>query len=203
MPYIKPLDRDEIPELKALLDGVETKFGFVPNSMLTMARKPELVKALVPMLGAVFGPGTVTREIKRLAAFGVSHQAGCQYCVAHMTHGAIHDGIPKDKIVDLCNSTPQKLTPAEQGVLNVAQGAAKNPNGVNAEDFETLKMYFDDTQIVEIVAVIAMMGFFNRWNDTMATQLEQPSIDTATSVLPRDIWSIGKHGELRGSHLEK
>jgi hypothetical protein len=37
------------------------------------------------------------------------------------------------------------------------------------------------------------MGFFNRWNDTMAIRLEQPSIDTVTHVLPAGVWSLGKH----------
>lgn len=194
MPNLEPLDRSVVPELKTLLEGVEAQFGFVPNSMLTMARKPEIVKALVPMLGAVFGPGTVPHEIKRLAAFGVSHQAGCQYCVAHMTHGAVHDGMDEGKIGSLCELAPPDLTAAEQAVMTVARGAADSPNTVSAEDFAALKAYFDDTQIVEIVAVIAMMGFFNRWNDTMATQLEPASLDTVTEVLPAGAWTVGKHG---------
>jgi len=188
------LDRKDVPELESFFEGIESKLGFLTNSMLTMAHKPELVKSLVPMLGAVFGPGTVSQEIKQLAGFGVSHQAGCQYCVAHMTHGAVHAGIPKDKIESFCELVPPDLSRAEQAVLTIARGAAQSPNAVSAEDFAMLKEHFDDTQIVEIVAVIAMMGFFNRWNDTMATQLEQPAIETVTGVLPEDGWSISKHG---------
>jgi AhpD family alkylhydroperoxidase len=97
--------------------------------MLTLARKPELVKALVGMLGAVFGPGTVTPEIKRLAAFGVSHAAGCQYCVAHMTHGAEHEGMAKDKIADLCEVAPKTLTAAEQAVVRVARDRGRTAAG--------------------------------------------------------------------------
>jgi len=194
MPNLSPLDRNAVEELKPIFDGVEAQFGFIPNSMLTMARKPDLVKALVPMIAAVFGPGSVSQEIKRLAAFGVSHQAGCQYCVAHMTGGAVHEGMADDKIAGLCELSPPDLSKAEHAVLTVARGAANNPNTVSSEQFDGLKIHFDDTQIVEIVAVISLMGFFNRWNDTMATQLEQPSIDTVTSILPAGVWTVGKHG---------
>lgn len=193
MPNLNPLDRGEVDELQSLFDGVEAQFGYVPNSMLTMARKPELVKALVGMLGAVFGPGTVPPEIKRLAAFGVSHAAGCQYCVAHMTHGAEHEGMAQSKIADLCEVAPQTLSPAEQAVVRVARGAAANPNGVSGADFDALKVHFDETQIVEIVGVISMMGFFNRWNDTMATHLEDGPRATADSLLPDGAWNVGKH----------
>jgi len=194
MTNLKPLNRGDVPELESFFEGVESRLSFLTNSMLTMAHKPELVKTLVPMLVAVFGPGTVSQKIKQLAGFGVSHQAGSQYCVAHMTHGAVHAGISKDKIESFCEMAPPDLSPAEQAVLTVARGAAQSPNAVSAKDFAMLRDHFDDTQIVEIIAVIATMGFFNRWNDTMATQLEQPAIETVTGVLPEDGWSIGKHG---------
>ncbi len=193
MANLSPLQRNAKDELQTLFDGVEDQFGYVPNSMLTMARKPELVKALVGMLGAVFGPGSVPQEIKRLAAFGVSHAAGCQYCVAHMTHGAQHEGMATEKIADLCELTPTTLSPTEEAVVRVARGAAESPNAVSTADFEALKGHFDDEQVVEIVAVIAMMGFFNRWNDTMATPLEDAPKATAGELLPEGAWTVGKH----------
>ncbi len=193
MANLAPLDRGEVTELQDVFDAVNAQFGYVPNSMLTMARTPELVKALVGMLGAVFGPGAVSPEIKRLAAFGVSHAAGCQYCVAHMTHGAEHEGMAPEKIADLCEASPKTLSPAEDAVVRVARGAAANPNAVSEADFAALKEHFDDTQIVEIVATISMMGFFNRWNDTMATHLEDSPRGTACKLLPEGAWTVGQH----------
>ena len=193
MANLDPLERGDVDELSHVFDTIEERVGYVPNSLLTMARKPELVKALVGLLGAAFGPGTVSQEIKRLAAFGVSHAAGCQYCVAHMTHGAEHEGMAPSKIAGLCEVAPQSLGPAEQAVVRVARGAAASPNAVTKSDFAALKEHFDDTQIVEIVGVISMMGFFNRWNDTMATPLEDSPRATAGELLPDGAWSVGKH----------
>jgi hypothetical protein len=46
-----------------------------------------------------------------------------------------------------------------------------------------------EEQIVEIVGVIALFGFLNRWNNTMATPLEDEPIE----YLSRGGWQAGKH----------
>jgi hypothetical protein len=40
-----------------------------------------------------------------------------------------------------------------------------------------------DEQVVEIVGVIAMFGFLNRWNDTLATPLEDEPLEFAEKHL--------------------
>jgi hypothetical protein len=67
------------------------------------------------------------------------------------------------------------------------------PNAVEPTHFEALKTHYNDKQIVEIVAVISLFGFLNRWNDTMATQLEGPAIAFAEEVLGPNGWDGGKH----------
>ena len=42
------------------------------------------------------------------------------------------------------------------------------------EDIEGLKAHFSDREIVEIVAVLSLYGFLNRWNGTLNTELEAP-----------------------------
>jgi len=57
-----------------------------------------------------------------------------------------------------------------------------------------LKRHFDDGQIVEIVATIALFGYLNRWNDTMATDLEAHPAKVAERTLGEAGWEAGKHG---------
>jgi hypothetical protein len=45
------------------------------------------------------------------------------------------------------------------------------PNAVTDAHFAELKKHYTDAQIVEIVAVISLFGFLNRFNDTTATEL--------------------------------
>ena len=65
------------------------------------------------------------------------------------------------------------------------------PNSVSDEDFEDLKKHFDTEQIVEIMAVISLYGFLNRWNDTIATMSDQVPLKNAGKSLSK--WELGKH----------
>jgi hypothetical protein len=46
---------------------------------------------------------------------------------------------------------------------------------------------------VEIVGVIAVFGFLNRWNDTFATPLESEPIEVGERLLAPRGWSAEKH----------
>ena len=59
--------------------------------------------------------------------------------------------------------------------------------------FALLKKHWTEEQIVEIVGVIAVFGFLNRWNDTMATPLEDEPIEVGEKFLAPRGWSAGKH----------
>ena len=61
------------------------------------------------------------------------------------------------------------------------------------EDFAECRQYYTDEQITAIVAVCALFGYLNRWNDTMATTLEAVPAAIADDVLAPQGWTIGKH----------
>ena len=73
------------------------------------------------------------------------------------------------------------------------QGAAQVPNAVTDADFAELKKHYTDAQIVDIVAVISLFGFLNRFNDTIATELEASPIEAGKRFLAKKSWSVGKH----------
>lgn len=59
--------------------------------------------------------------------------------------------------------------------------------------FDELKKHWTEEQIVEIVGVIALFGFLNRWNDTMATPLEDVPTEHGEKALATHGWNAGKH----------
>jgi len=89
--------------------------------------------------------------------------------------------------------TSPLFSAAERAALRVAQGAAQVPNAVTDADFAELKKHYSEAQIVDIVAVIALFGFLNRFNDTMATQLEGSPIEAGERYLAERGWTVGKH----------
>jgi alkylhydroperoxidase family enzyme len=77
--------------------------------------------------------------------------------------------------------------------LDFAIAASSVPNAVSDATFAELHKHWTEEQIVEIVGVISLFGFLNRWNDTMATPLEDEPIAVAEKYLARGGWNVGKH----------
>ena len=195
-PRIAPLPPEHTTELKEQFEGMRRNLGFVPNSILIMQRKPKLAKAFAQMTGAIWDPdGEVDRGFKRLIAHVASRAAGCQYCMAHTAGGALHFGVADRKLAAIWDyQTSPLFSEAERAALDLAVAGASVPNSATDEMFTRLRKYWSENQIVEIVAVIAMFGFLNRWNDTMATPLEDEPIEVGEKYLASHGWSPGKHG---------
>lgn len=174
MPRLAPLTIDHLSDdLKKRMKVADQIMGFTSNDSLTMARNPELFVAISDMVSALYSNGTVDIELKRLVANVASNAAGCQYCVAHTAHGAHMNGTSEEKIADLWSyETSPYFNERERAALRVAQGSGMSPSQVTDEQFEDLKEYFNEDEIIEIVGIISLFGFLNRWNSTIATDLE-------------------------------
>ncbi|HYD58140.1 MAG TPA: carboxymuconolactone decarboxylase family protein, partial [Burkholderiales bacterium] len=61
------------------------------------------------------------------------------------------------------------------------------------ELFAALRRHWSEGEIVELLGVVAMFGFLNRWNDSMATPLEPVPTGVAEKALGDHGWSAGKH----------
>ena len=175
MARISLVKREELnAEMQAIMAAGDEIMGFTANDALLMAHKPDLLKAMLGMVQAVYRSESVALELKKLVAVMTSSAAGCQYCQAHTQFGALNEGVEAAKLAALWDYQSNDLfTDAERAALDVARTAAFSPNETTDAGFNKLKEYFSDEQIVEIVAVISMFGFLNRWNSTFATDLEQ------------------------------
>jgi len=196
MARLPPLSPDTTPELKSHFDFFLGTLGFTPNSVLTMQRKPRLVQAFAQLNAAVMDPaGDVDQGFRRLIGHVVSKVSGCLYCQAHTLLGAENFGVSADKLADVWTyaSSPH-YTERERLAMDFALAASSQPNAVTDAQFATLRAHWSDGEIVEILAVVAMFAFLNRWNDTMATPLEAPAIAVAQQAVGDQGWAPGKHG---------
>jgi uncharacterized peroxidase-related enzyme len=195
MPRLEPLPPEAIEDLQASLEATKNRMGFLPNSQLIMARRPEILRAFQQLGMAINGPSsTITPELRNMVSQIASRAAGCGYCMAHTAHTASRVGIAPEKEEALWEyETSPLFSAAERAALRVAQGAAQVPNAVTDDDFAELKRYYTEAQIVDIVAVIALFGFLNRFNDTMATELESSPIAAGQRFLAARGWTVGKH----------
>lgn len=198
MPRLTPLKREDLPELEDIFARAEKGMGFVPTSFFMMARRPETLRAFSKLTREVLGvPGLVPKDLKNLAAYVASRSAGCQYCSAHMGTAATDvAGVPPEKVAAAFDyETSPLFSDAEKAALSFAQAAAAQPNMVAQGDVDTLLVHFSEDQIVELLSVVCMFGWLNRWNDTMATALEDRPKQFAEENLAASGWEIGVHDQ--------
>ena len=194
MTNIIPKQREDIPELEPMLKMVEASMGFLPTSMMTMAHWPELTQAFGGLGATVLNSGELDAGLKQMIAFAVSNAAGCRYCQAHTANSAQKNSVSSEKIKAVFEFESSALfSDQEKAALRVAVHAGMVPNAVEAEHMSELSRYFSEKQAVEVVAVISLFGFLNRWNDTMATTLESSPKSFAADQLASQGWVAGKH----------
>ncbi len=195
MTRITPLTMDELPdETQAALKFSENLMGYVPNSVMTMAHWPELLGAFRGLVSVIYGESAIDNGLKRLIGAVVSAAAGCQYCKAHTTLGARDVGVDEEKVKAVWDYQSSDLfTEAEQAALDLAFAAGQVPNAATDAHFAALDAYYDQRQKTEIMAVISMFGFLNRWNDSLATELEDKPFDSANALYRPDQWQAGQH----------
>ena len=199
MTRVDPLPEDEavaaVLVLQERFSMLQRQFGGIPYNLRTMARRPHLVAGLIALSDAVWHPdGTVPRELKLLVAHIASKTAGSRYCQAHTIHGISHTEMDEARLAALWDYESSPLfSVADKAAMSFASAASSVPNAVTDEVMNQLRQHWDDDQVVEIMGVIALFGFLNRWNDSMATPLEDAPAACAKERLGPWGWEIGKH----------
>jgi len=192
---LDPLPPETTPEMKDEFDSFFKTLGFVPNSVLTMQRKPKLAKAFVQLQRAIWDPDSkVDRGFKRLVAHAASRTANDPYSMAHTASGAIHFGIDPAKLAAVRDYKSSPLfNDAERAAMDLAVSASSTPSTVTEQTFSELRRHWSEEQIVELVGVIAVAGFLSRWNVTMATPIEPEPNEIGEKYLVPLGWSAGVH----------
>jgi alkylhydroperoxidase family enzyme len=194
-PRLDPLPPETTPEMKEEFESFLKTLGFVPNSVLTMQRKPRLAKAFVQIQRAIWDPDSeVDRGFKRLVAHVASRIANDAYSMAHTASGALHFGVDSAKLAAVRNYKESPLFNAgERAALDLAVAASSIPNVVTDKTFVELRKNWSEDQIIELVGVIAVAGFLARWNVTMATPIEAEPNEVGEKYLAPFGWRAGQH----------
>lgn len=209
-------------EYELILKEAMKGMGFVPNSLYAMGKKPNILGSFSMLFANIKGFASsqtsawagvklvfknllwtikakknrhleVPAYLKDLIANVASNAAGCRYCQAHTAHTAHKNGVPVEKIQKIWEfQTSDLFSEKEKAALHFALAAGSTPNQVTPKHHTELKKFYTESQIVEIVATIAIFGFLNRWNDSMATELESEPLAFAQQYLSKN-WSVGKH----------
>lgn len=195
MPLVQPLSPDANEEVAELARFFNETLGFCPNSVLTMQHRPEIAKAFISLNMAVMNnKGRVTSALKRLVGYISSNAAGCRYCQAHTIRAAERYGAEQEQLDNIWEyQSHPSFNDAERVALDFALAASTIPNAVDDDIQKRLHEHWNEGEIVELLGVIALFGYLNRWNDSMATTLEEGAEMSGMDLLGARGWERGKH----------
>jgi len=194
MTRIRPPAREDLPAHAGLFGIYEEVMGLVPETLRSMTLVPGLLDGYVGLAHAAAMNGLISEELAQMAGHLASAGAGCRYCQAHTAAHAAHLGVDEAKLAELWSfETSDRFDDAERAALRLALRSGQHPNAVTDADITACREHFSDDQITAIVAVCSLFGFLNRWNDTMATTLEDVPRHIAARVLVGQGWTIGRH----------
>lgn len=195
MPLVTPLSATHDLETKALAEFFNETLGFCPNSVLTMQHRPAISKAFINLNKAVMkNEGRVTSALKRMIAWVSSNATGCLYCQAHAIRAAERYGAEQEQLDHIWEySTHAAFSEAERVALDFSLAASQLPNAVDDALKQRLYNHWNEGEIVEMLGVISLFGYLNRWNDSMGTSIENGAVESGEHYLGKHGWNKGKH----------
>ncbi|MBL4603332.1 MAG: carboxymuconolactone decarboxylase family protein [Emcibacteraceae bacterium] len=196
MSHLTPLKREDLPQLESTFKKTEQFLGFLPNDVLTMARMPEATEAFMEFCISIYTNSTLPAPLLHLVGLVSSAAAGCRYCTAHTANKAAEDGVAEEKVAAVWEyETSPLFSGAERVALKFANDSSQVPTKVTSEHFDALREHYSEDEITQLLMVICQFGFWNRWNDTVATRLEYTPSKIAAKVLDKKNWELGKHAD--------
>ncbi len=198
MSRISPAAPEQFAQVADHMERWKKTKGYPPNSWLAMVRKPKVFRAYRDLHSAVMmDDGEVPKALKFMIAYVVSAAAGDPYCAAHNAENAAHiAGVPVEKVESLPQfQASAQFTPGERAALALAHAAGSCPPRVTDAHFSEIRKYYSEDAAAEIVAVISLLGWLNRWNITLATRIEPEAAAFAEKHLARSGWTPGGHAD--------
>ena len=168
----KPISRYPVPDLESLdadirarIEAVHEKAGFIPNVFLTLAHRPAEFRAFFEYHDALMlKEGGLSKAEREMIVVATSALNDCHYCV--IAHGAILRVYSKDPLVAdqvAVNYRKADITPRQTAMLDFAVRIAASPGQIGQADFEALHAHgFDAEDIWDIGAIAAFFGLSNR-----------------------------------------
>ena len=176
MSRISRLDRSKVAsEIAVVYDKVFAQRGNVPNMFRVMAHRPEIFSSMMAHFAAVLTTGTVATKLKELIIVRTSQVNATPYCLASHTILAKGLGWTDEQLTHLADWPKREdFTPAEKAALRLAETVTRDANSVSDEQFEELKGFYSEGEIVELLCAIGLFNYFNRFNNALKMQPTKP-----------------------------
>lgn len=161
-----PQDEGIRQELRALYREMGLAEGKVPSNFFTgMALRPDLLRGAWALTKSLYG-GQLPDRLRELILTAVSAHHEAHYCC--LTHAAKlrQLEVPADQIESVLKDPEFRAIPdSEREVLRFALRLSRDPNHLDARDFEQLRaLGYPDELLMEVVMAAAFANWSNTWS---------------------------------------
>jgi uncharacterized peroxidase-related enzyme len=173
--------RDDVPAAsKPILDAVHKQLGVVPNMFRLIAASPAVMQGFSTNNGAL--AKTLDVKTRERIALAVAQVNGCDYCLsAHSYLGLNLAKISPEEVA--LNRKGESGDAKADAAVRFAAKVVRERGHVGDADVQAVRSAgFGDSQIVEIVAVIAENVFTNLLNVVAETDIDFPVVRAADAA---------------------
>lgn len=162
------------PTIKPLLDQVQAKYGFLPNTYGVFAHSPLAAQAYLQLTDLIGSQSTLTPQEAQVVMLSASVENGCEYCVAAHTVVAGMHKTPADAVQSIRDNA-DLTDPRLAALSSFTRSLVKNRGWVpEAEQQAFLGAGFTVGQVFDVITIVALKTLSN-----YANHLGDPKVDDA------------------------
>jgi uncharacterized peroxidase-related enzyme len=181
MSRLAVLGRDDVPEAsKPILDAVHKQLGVVPNLFRLIAGSPAVLQGFTANSGAL--AKTLDVKTRERIALAVAQVNGCDYCLSAHSYLALNLAKISPEEIALNRKGESGDAKADAAVRFAAKVVRERGHVATADIKAVRDAGFDDSQIVEIIAVTAENIFTNLLNEVAETEIDFPVVRAADAA---------------------
>ena len=141
----------------------------------TMAHRPEIFETIIAHMDAVLNTGTLSKALKELVIVRTSQCNRTPYCLASHTAICKRLGWTDHQLEALKDAAVSDFTEAEKAAIQLAEVMTLYPHGYTEQDFQHLRSFYSEGEVVELMAAIGLFNYFNRFNDVLEMEPTKPA----------------------------
>lgn len=147
------------------------RFGEVAEPLTVTAHHPRLLLGYGVFELTLDRSRLVDDRLKELAAIKVATAVGCEFCVDIGSALGRESGITEEQLRDLARyEESEAFSPVERLVLEYAARTTMTPAIIPDDLFGALRERFDEAQLVELTAAIALENYRARFNHAFGVE---------------------------------
>jgi len=165
MAIISSLEKEQVPEIaRQIYEDFEKTGKKVPEWVKVMAHRPEILKEFYELFKTIMAKGVVSSKLKWKIAYVISEANKCPFCVDVTTVMLKKMGASDEEIKEV--KELKNLTKKEKEIIELVKEVTERANVCTPELFEKMKEDFSEPEIVELVSIIGLFNYINRFNNT-------------------------------------